>query len=174
MLVLNVALFFAGYNATTPRQRMLIDHWMLQPQAPQLHQFFSCMFLHADTVHLLGNMVFLWVFGSAVNDKLGHAGYAAFYLAGGVIAGVGYVLLSGVAPALGASGAIAAVTGAFLVLFPRVRVTLRNQEMHLLESAPTALDGTVTFKGLNVGQYVIEVRRNESRWELELNLEHRS
>jgi hypothetical protein len=56
----------------------------------------------------------------------------------------------------------------------RVRVTLRNQEMHLLESAPTALDGTVTFKELNVGQYVIEVRRNESRWELELNLEDQS
>jgi len=56
----------------------------------------------------------------------------------------------------------------------RVRVTLRNQEMHLLESAPTALDGTVTFKELHVGQYVIEVRRNESRWELELNLEDQS
>ncbi len=56
----------------------------------------------------------------------------------------------------------------------RVRVTLRNQEMHLLESAPTALDGTVTFQELHVGQYVIEVRRNESRWELKLNLEDRS
>jgi hypothetical protein len=56
----------------------------------------------------------------------------------------------------------------------RVRVTLRNQKMHLLESAPTALDGTVTFKELHVGQYVIEVRRNESRWELELNLEDQS
>jgi hypothetical protein len=56
----------------------------------------------------------------------------------------------------------------------RVRVTLRDQEMHLLESAPTALDGTVTFKELHVGQYVIEVRRNESRWELELSLEDQS
>ena len=56
----------------------------------------------------------------------------------------------------------------------RVRVTLRDQEMRLLESAPTALDGTVTFKELNVGQYVIEVRRNESRWELELSLEDQS
>ena len=57
---------------------------------------------------------------------------------------------------------------------PRVRVTLRDQEMHLLESAPTASDGTVTFKELKVGQYVIEVRRNELRWELKLNLESQS
>jgi hypothetical protein len=57
---------------------------------------------------------------------------------------------------------------------PRVRVTLRDQEMHLLESALTASDGTVTFKELNVGQYVIEVRRNESRWELKLNLQSQS
>lgn len=53
----------------------------------------------------------------------------------------------------------------------RVRVTLRDQEKHLLESSPTATDGTVTFKSLNVGQYIIEVRRNETRWELDLNLE---
>jgi hypothetical protein len=53
----------------------------------------------------------------------------------------------------------------------RVRVTLRDQERHLLESAPTPLDGTVTFKELSVGHYVIEVQRDASRWELELNLE---
>jgi hypothetical protein len=69
-------------------------------------------------------MLFLWVFGNALNDRLGHVAYLAFYLAGGVLAGIGYVLLSGRAPVLGASGAISAVTGAYLVLFPRVRVTL--------------------------------------------------
>ena len=98
--------------------------YLLQPDRPEVYQFFSSMFMHADWGHLIGNMIFLWVFGNAVNDSLGHVGYLAFYLAGGVIAGVGYVLLSGTAPVLGASGAISAVTGAFLVLFPRVRVTV--------------------------------------------------
>jgi hypothetical protein len=73
---------------------------------------------------LLGNMVFLWVFGNVLNDRFGHMAYLAFYLAGGVLAGVGYLVLSGHVPVLGASGAIAAVTGAYLVLFPRVRVTV--------------------------------------------------
>jgi membrane associated rhomboid family serine protease len=98
--------------------------YLLWPDKPEVYQFFSSMFMHGDWMHLIGNMIFLWVFGNAVNDSLGNVGYLAFYLAGGVIAGVGYVLLSGTAPVLGASGAISAVTGAFLVLFPRVRVTV--------------------------------------------------
>ncbi len=98
--------------------------YLLHPDRPELHQFFTCVFMHGGWAHLIGNMIFLWVFGNAVNDSFGHVGYLAFYLAGGVIAGVGYVLLSGTAPVLGASGAISAVTGAFLVLFPRVRVTV--------------------------------------------------
>lgn len=98
--------------------------YLLHPDMPQVYQFFSSMFMHNDWMHLLGNMLFLWVFGNAVNDIFGNVGYLAFYLAGGVFAGVGYVLLAGAAPVLGASGAIAAVTGAFLVLFPRVRVTV--------------------------------------------------
>jgi membrane associated rhomboid family serine protease len=124
IIAANLVLYFAGHNASTPQARMAIDTWMLQPEAPELHQFFSCMFLHADVWHLLGNMVFLWVFGSAVNDKFGHAGYAAFYLGGGVLAGVGYLLLAGRAPVLGASGAIAAVAGAYLVLLPATNITL--------------------------------------------------
>ena len=102
----------------------MVRAYMLYPDQPLLYQFFSSVFMHADWPHLIGNMIFLWVFGNAVNDSFGHVGYLAFYLAGGVIAGVGYVLLSGHAPVLGASGAISAVTGAFLVLFPRVRVTV--------------------------------------------------
>jgi hypothetical protein len=72
-------------------------------------------------------MLFLYIFGNNVNDKMGHLGYLAFYLSGAVIAGVGYVVLSpahSYAPVVGASGAVAAVTGAYLVLFPRATVTL--------------------------------------------------
>jgi membrane associated rhomboid family serine protease len=117
---LAVFIFLQGGSGRTDALRI----YLLHPQQPELHQFFSCMFMHANWLHLLGNMVFLWVFGNAVNDAFGHVGYLAFYLAGGLAAGLGYLLLSGTAPVLGASGAISAVTGAFLVLFPRVRVTV--------------------------------------------------
>jgi hypothetical protein len=78
-------------------------------------------------MHIIGNMLFLYIFGNNVNDKMGHVGYLGFYLAGAVFAGVGYVALSSensFAPVVGASGAVAAVTGAYLVLFPRATVTL--------------------------------------------------
>jgi len=124
LIAVNVVLFAMGFNAASPRNSQRIDAWLLDPESLQLFQFFSSVFLHAHWAHLAGNMLFLWVFGNAVNDRLGHGGYLAFYLAGGVLAGLGYVLMSGEAPLLGASGAIAAVTGAYLVLLPRARVTV--------------------------------------------------
>lgn len=97
--------------------------YMLLPWEPRLGQFFTYQFLHADWDHLLLNMLFLWVFGQSLEDRLGPIGYLAFYLAGGVMAGVGYAAFRD-HPVLGASGAIAAVTGAYLALFPLSRVTL--------------------------------------------------
>ena len=101
-----------------------VETFILQPDQPQLHQFITAMFMHAGWWHLIGNMIFLWVFGNAVNDVMGNVGYLAFYLAGGVAASLAYLATWGVSPVLGASGAISAVTGTFLVLFPRVRVTV--------------------------------------------------
>ncbi len=124
LLAANIALFLLGYNSAGKENFNRITHLMLHPDNPELFQFFSSMFLHAHWGHLLGNMVFLWVFGNALNDRFGHLGYLMFYLAGGILAGIGYLLLSGHAPVLGASGAISAVTGAYLVLFPRTRVTV--------------------------------------------------
>jgi membrane associated rhomboid family serine protease len=121
IIAINVAMFI-GYNSAHAAQTA--DSLLLHPDNPSIQQFFSSMFMHATWAHLIGNMIFLWVFGNAVNDRFGHAGYLAFYLAGGILAGVGYLLLSGNAPVLGASGAISAVTGAYLVLLPRARVTL--------------------------------------------------
>lgn len=81
-------------------------------------------FVHGGLLHLLGNMLFLWVFGGAVENRLGHGGYLLFYLAGGVVSGVGYALAtpSQTQAAVGASGAIAAVMGAYFVLRPRGRI----------------------------------------------------
>lgn len=85
-------------------------------------QLASCAFLHADFMHLAFNMLFLWIFGGAVEDRLGKAGFLALYAAGAAASGGLFLATGPDVPMLGASGAIAAVTGAFFVLFPRVRV----------------------------------------------------
>jgi len=123
IIAVNVAVFALQVFFPAGYER-LATPYLLDPAAPEVYQFFTSMFMHGDWPHILGNMLFLWVFGNAVNDRFGHVAYAAFYLAGGVGSGIGYVLLGGVVPVLGASGAIAGVTGCYLVLFPRVRVTL--------------------------------------------------
>ena len=90
---------------------------------PSLHEYITYQFRHGDWGHLLGNMLFLWIFGNAVCDRMGSLNYAIFYLAGGVVAGLAYAQ-SAIHPLVGASGAIACVTAAFLVLFPRVNITI--------------------------------------------------
>ncbi len=100
-----------------------VIHYYLQPRDTQLYQFLSYQFLHADIWHLLGNMIFLFVFGNSVEDRLGKVAYIFFYLAAGVVAGLGHSLIES-SPILGASGSIAGVTGAYLALFPLSVVTI--------------------------------------------------
>jgi len=99
---------------------------MLAGVRPPLWQFVSYAFLHDGLMHIIGNMFFLYLFGNNVNDKLGNIGYLCFYLAGAVFSGIGHSVLnpSSVIPTLGASGAIAAVTGAYLVLFPQALISV--------------------------------------------------
>ena len=82
------------------------------------------MFLHGGWLHLLGNMLYLWIFGDNVEDALGHGPYFIFYFACGLAAAVGHVIFNAgsVVPTVGASGAIAGVLGAYLVMFPRSKV----------------------------------------------------
>jgi membrane associated rhomboid family serine protease len=84
----------------------------------------TSMFLHSGLMHLAGNMLFLWVFGDNVEDYFGHLGYLVFYLVCGVASGLIHVLfnLDSRLPALGASGAISGVMGAYAVLYPRHRI----------------------------------------------------
>lgn len=96
---------------------------MFTPVSPHLWQFITYQFLHGGFLHIFGNMFFLYIFGNNVNDKLGNFGYVCFYLAGGVLSAVGHMLLNS-NPVLGASGAIAAVTGAYLVFFPQTLITI--------------------------------------------------
>lgn len=95
---------------------------LLQPFDLRWYQLITSAFLHADPLHLIGNMVFLWVFGNAVNDRLGHAGYLGAYLGLAILGDVGYLALGGDRPCLGASGAICGVVGAFFILLAGTRV----------------------------------------------------
>jgi len=84
----------------------------------------TAMFLHGSWSHILGNMVFLWAFGPEIEDSMNRPRYLAFYLAGGVVAMLAQIAISphSTLPNLGASGAIAAVMGAFLVTYPRDQI----------------------------------------------------
>jgi hypothetical protein len=86
--------------------------------------FLTSMFLHGDWLHLLGNMWFLWIFGDNVEDYLGHARFLLFYLLCGLAASVAHLAFNwnSTIPTLGASGAIAGVLGAYLLLFPGARI----------------------------------------------------
>ena len=91
---------------------------------PVLVNLFTSMFIHGGWIHVIGNMLFLWVFGDNIEDRLGHFKYLLFYLAAGVAGGVAHILSNPAStiPVVGASGAIAGVLGAYALVFPRSRI----------------------------------------------------
>ena len=128
LIVANVVIFFLtfGSEGLMPWAQV----YRLTPIHPFLWQFITYAFLHGSFMHIFGNMYFLYIFGNNVNDKLGNLGYLVFYLAGAVFSALGHILAASLfggsvaAPVLGASGAVAAVTGAYLVLFPQTLITI--------------------------------------------------
>lgn len=92
--------------------------------SPQYWTVLTSMFMHGGWMHLIGNMVFFWVFGNNIEDAMGHGRFAVFYLLCGVAAAAAQVLITptSVVPMVGASGAISGVLGSYLLLYPRVRV----------------------------------------------------
>jgi membrane associated rhomboid family serine protease len=118
IILVNIFIFMM-----TRRDPQAVESYLLSARDPALADYFTYSLVHGGVWHLLGNMLFLYIFGNNVNDKLGHLGYLGFYLAGGVFAGIGHVLTQSTI-LYGASGAVAAVTGAYLVLFPRSNITV--------------------------------------------------
>lgn len=109
---------------------------------PEHYTLLSYMFLHGDIFHLVGNMLFLWVFGDNVEDAVGHVKFVAFYLLSGIGAGLVHALVAPNSdiPLIGASGAVAGVIAAYLMLHPRVRVwVLAFRVLPLRISAALAL-----------------------------------
>jgi membrane associated rhomboid family serine protease len=98
-----------------PAQIVSGHHWIT---------VFTAMFMHGSWSHIIGNMIFLWAFGPEIEDAMGRGRYLLFYLAGGLVAMLAQILANphSTVPNLGASGAIAAVMGAFIVTYPRDRI----------------------------------------------------
>jgi membrane associated rhomboid family serine protease len=98
-----------------PAQIISGHHWIT---------IFTAMFMHGSWSHIMGNLIFLWAFGPEIEDAMGRGRYLLFYLAGGLVAMLAQILADphSTVPNLGASGAIAAVMGAFIVTYPRDRI----------------------------------------------------
>jgi membrane associated rhomboid family serine protease len=94
------------------------------PNLANIMTIFTGMFMHAGIAHIAGNMLYLWIFGDNVEDALGHRRYLVFYLLGGTVASLAHIFTNSTStiPTVGASGAIAAVLGAYLILYPRSKV----------------------------------------------------
>lgn len=121
-----ILMWLAGSN-----QEALVWQFALVPSqvtvgldAGDVVRVFTSMFMHGGLAHIAGNMLYLWIFGDNVEDALGHGKYLLFYLFGGVVASLAHILTNPASqvPTVGASGAIAAVLGAYLVLYPHSRV----------------------------------------------------
>lgn len=91
---------------------------------PNYSTLITSMFMHGGWFHLIGNMMFLWVFGNNIEDAMGHVRFAVFYILGGLAAAAAQLAVnpSSTVPMVGASGAVSGVLGAYLLLYPRVRI----------------------------------------------------
>ena len=132
LMALNILVFLSYYGIMNDA-RTLNTFWVSWAMIPvrvteleALHTLITSMFLHGGILHLAGNMLFLFIFGDNVEDAFGHIKYLALYLASGVLAALSQVVVepSSMIPTVGASGAIAGVMGAYLLLFPKARVDL--------------------------------------------------
>jgi len=134
LLAANVLIFFSVYSDTRFREAiwtfgLIPADFQQDPWWATFHagwKLLTPIFLHGSIAHLLGNMLFLWIAGDNVEDKMGHLPYLGFYLLAGIVANVGHILMidgpQAAVPVVGASGAIAGVMGAYLVWFPRRRI----------------------------------------------------
>ena len=137
LIALNVLVFLVELNGG----QAFIQQWAFVPSrfaadpAEQVHTIFTGMFMHGGWLHLFGNMLYLWIFGDNIEDEFGSLKFLLFYLLCGVAATMAqfYISTRSSIPNVGASGAIAGVLGAYLIMFPsaRVRVLVYNQVVAL-------------------------------------------
>jgi membrane associated rhomboid family serine protease len=137
LILANVAVFAYQLSLPPHASQTLINTYGLVPHKVQLAladaryspvkaaiPFFTCMFLHGGFLHIIGNMLFLWIFGGNVEDSLGSGAYLFFYFVCGLVSGITQVAFSwgSHVPSIGASGAISGVLGAYIILYPTSRI----------------------------------------------------
>jgi membrane associated rhomboid family serine protease len=124
LIAVNVVIFLYQNTLSYYRLNQFVENWGIVPDNLRLVSLFTSMFLHGGWLHLLGNMLFLWVFGRNVEDLIGGTRFLVFYLLCGLASAVAQVLanLHSPLPTIGASGAIAGVMGAYLIRFPRSQI----------------------------------------------------
>ncbi len=130
LITINIIVFLLQWLAG-PYQEALVYQFALIPvqfsggiTGGDIADIFTSMFMHGGLLHLAGNMLYLWIFGDNVEDSMGSAKYLLFYLLGGMVASFAHIFTNpgSQIPTVGASGAIAAVLGAYLVLYPQSKV----------------------------------------------------
>ena len=139
LITINVLVFIHELSLTAPQLKEFFQLYAVVPKelsasfngipvnqpVPEPLTLVTSQFLHGGFLHIFGNMLFLWIFGNNIEDQLGHIKYLIFYIACGILAALAqwfFSMQSGV-PSLGASGAIAGVMGAYIIRFPRARIT---------------------------------------------------
>ncbi len=133
LICINTIVFFLQmFSPAAPAQTVFaygaVPHFLITFNSVQpIHPFltiFTSMFMHGGIFHLAGNMLYLWIFGNNIEDKLGHFKFIIFYLLCGIVAAYSHAITepSAMIPMIGASGAVSGVLGAYLLLFPHARV----------------------------------------------------
>jgi membrane associated rhomboid family serine protease len=153
-------------EAIVARYAMVPAHFADGVTLADVLTIFTSMFMHAGLAHIGGNMIYLWIFGDNVEDRIGHFQYLMFYLVGGVVASLTHLATNwgSELPTVGASGAIAAVLGAYLVLFPATGIAtwVPIGRFYHLTTVPAAIvlgfwfiyqlfEGLMSFGGADVG-----------------------
>ncbi|HTI39517.1 MAG TPA: rhomboid family intramembrane serine protease [Vicinamibacterales bacterium] len=124
LIVVNSIVFLYQWMLPQQALQVFMANYALIPAYFSLSSIFTSMFLHGGWMHVIGNMLYLWIFGDNIEDQLGHVGFLVFYLAAGAVAAVGQIVINpySTVPMVGASGAIAGVMGAYFVLYPESRI----------------------------------------------------
>ena len=128
LIAANCIIFVSYWFKPESRDAVFIDYAMVPDQWQNWKTLFTSMFLHGDPLHLLGNMLFLYIAGDNVEDRLGHLAYLVFYVLAGLAGSAAHIVFAtqfgsgGGIPTIGASGAISGVMGAYLILFPRIQI----------------------------------------------------
>ena len=124
LIILNSVVFLYEFQLSRPELQLFVQMFGVIPADFTWGSVVTSMFLHEGWMHLIGNMLYLWIFGDNVEDAMGRLPFVAFYLSSTVLAAAAHAALhsSSAAPLIGASGAVAAVMGVYFVLYPRSQV----------------------------------------------------